>query len=278
MPEFINCPRCGARNFADDQSCSVCGIEFTPIKAELDPKPAPIPWIALLVVGVVIILISIVLDATLFHKKYNHSTHYVSNRNSPSRDTSRVKYSIDEVEKRPPYCVINVRLKNKISTERLEALSEKLKNDPHCDADKIRIFYRLLGTELGNGVWARVDYDSAFSLQFLSLSLEQEEYAETHKGNLNIIGAWEDNTSGASGAAVRIRKNSDGKLIMEYYQIVNPDSEDPMPTELKEVHSNGKTFFKSIEPDNTGEYYSIQSNGDLAWHDKKGDSMVLKKL
>jgi hypothetical protein len=279
MPDFINCPKCGTRNFADDKACGVCGAEFVHGTIQNDAKPAPIPWTGILMVGLIALVILIVVKANLAPSPSNKNSVTISKGSiddSPV-DNSPVNYYIENVENKPTYCLINVRVKNKISKQRLESLSEEIKNGQDCNSDRVRIFYILPETKKDNGAWVRVDYNPAFSMEFLAPSLEEENYARAHKGKLKIIGAWIDNNSGEPGIAQRIRYNSDGKLIMEYYEISEPDHESSLASELRKVVKSGKTIFKVVDS-NTDDHYVLQPNGNLACYDNQGLIMILKKL
>lgn len=278
MADFINCPKCGTRNFKDDKVCGICGTELNTNPSEDDGKSASIPWTGLVVVGLIAAVIFILVKANQKQdnpQKKEGPVEMVTST-SPPEDNSPVSYFIEEVQNKPDFCVISVRLQHKISKERLHSLSDEIKYDQNCRQGKYVIFYILPETKKGNGAWARVDYNPSFSLEYLAPSLEEEIYARDHKSKFKIIGAWVDNNSGQQGMAQRIRYNSEGKLVMEDYEISDPDRES-IGTELKKIIKNGKIIFKVVDSD-TGDYYVLQPNGDLAGYDNQGLVVVLKKL
>ena len=255
MSDFINCPKCGTRNFKGDKICRGCEEELVyDLKDEL--KSSKTLWTRILVFGLIAFVIFVLIKFNLLHNSTSKNQAILINdsRGDLGEHTSKVNYVVENVDNKPNYCLINIRLPNKISDETLRSLSFKIKQEQKCNSDKIRLFYSLPETPTKNGAWVRVDFDPTFSLHYLGLSLEEENYAKAHKSKFRIIGAWVDNNSGQPGIAQRIRYNSDGMLIMEYYEISLPDKEAKIATELRKLLKEVRLFLLiliQIIPENT---------------------------
>jgi hypothetical protein len=209
-------------------------------------KSVFVPLNSLLVLDIVVCLAIALSSCNLSGDSPNNNTPAETEQNSiiSSDDSTQVSYTIERTEKRPAYCLIYIRLQKKISQSRLQSLSDEVKYDQNCNSDKVRIFYLLPETDIGNGAWAKVDYSPSFSLQYLGLSLKEENEAKAQKSKFKILGAWIDNNSGQPGIAQRIRYDSKGRLIMEYYEISDPDREAVMNSELRKRYKEAKRYLK----------------------------------
>jgi hypothetical protein len=165
---------------------------------------------------------------------------------------------------------IDVRLKRKISQEALEMIANNLywENDGPS-YERVFIAYYLPKMEVGAGAWATSHFTPFLEVKILGFT-EEEELAlldEENDSPLEIIGKWKDL---AWPAVITIYRER-GVLFMDLE--FGKESMFKGANIKKEMISEaimGQTRFREKDGNPHGEYYAIDSKGDLSMYDSEG--------
>ncbi len=169
---------------------------------------------------------------------------------------------------------LDIRLNRKVSEDVLQAIAMKLKNSDPKTYDQTFIGYYLPDMQVNAGSWATTHFNPNLEVRILGLTAEQEEALKQQPADPSreIIGSWLDERS-FGGSRITIFQK-DGSLFMENkYKDGSAGT-----TEIVETRSpNGRRF--DYKPDRgNGEYYLINSNGELQQLDQEGAFMTAKKV
>jgi hypothetical protein len=170
---------------------------------------------------------------------------------------------------------VSVRLNEKCSESHLITLALQVKNRINAVSDKGVVFFFLPDMKLNNGAWAAVDFEPNINVRIIGQSLEVEK--EVTKGVETIkdyYGLWVDDNS-KEDLIIRIRKDRTLGYVFEYIT-VDDQSPSELPIELSKVKFNGKVAFK--DKDHPGQYFIVESNGDLSVYDNAGFVVRYRRL
>jgi len=169
---------------------------------------------------------------------------------------------------------LDIRLNRKVSEDVLKAIGMKLKNSDPKTYDRTLIGYYLPDMKINAGYWATTHFNPNLEVRILGLTAEQEKALKQQPADPSrqIIGSWLDQRPFGGSRITIFRK--DDKLFME-----NKYKDGSAGTaKLVETRSqNGRRF--DYKPDRgNGEYYLINSKGELQQLDQDGPFMTAKKV
>ncbi|QDV68009.1 hypothetical protein Poly24_17150 [Rosistilla carotiformis] len=169
---------------------------------------------------------------------------------------------------------LDIRLNRKVSEDVLQAIAIDLKNFDSKTYDRTFIGYYLPEMQVNAGYWATTHFNPDLEVRILGLTAEQEENLKQQPDDSTreIIGSWLDQRPLGNGRITIFQK--DGSLFMENkYKDGSAGT-----TDIVETRSpNGRRF--DYKPDRgNGEYYLINSKGELQQLDQEGPFMTAKKV
>lgn len=169
---------------------------------------------------------------------------------------------------------LTIRLNRKVSEGVLKSIAMKLKNSDPKTYERTFIGYYLPDMKVNAGCWATTHFNPKLEVRILGLTAKQEEALrqQTADPSREIIGVWLDERPFGGGRITIFRK--DGGLFME-----NTFKDGSAGTvQLVETRSqSGRRF--DYKPDRqNGEYYLINTKGELQELDQDGPFMTAKKV
>lgn len=158
---------------------------------------------------------------------------------------------------------IDIRLNKKVDEVTLKIIAEELKGE-RSEIQNLWIFYYLPDMTVGSGAWATSHYSPELKIQILgSTESEDEQTSKTDNINGEVLGKWRSEKS-LMGATLILYKNESGKLVMR----VNWKTGNPSEEKIAKSTSNGLVRYD--DGNEHGEYYIIESNGNLGMYGKDG--------
>lgn len=191
-------------------------------------------------------------------------------------DPRVTRYEVLEINPNNKFkAIVQVRIFEKLSNEEISLLAHEVKDKYALIADKIHIFLLLPEMMVGNGAWAVADFDPNYSLTILGQSLQDDKIIESNSSNLDeYLGLWTDDQV-KGDLAYGMRKDKKLGLVIEIISVSDPGPS-ALAEPLKKTKWKGKT--KYIKRDNEfGEYYLLESNGNLSIYDVQGYIATYKK-
>ncbi len=178
-----------------------------------------------------------------------------------------IKYEIIKKECVLPFKrALDIRIQNRITDQQLRELALKIKETLSLEekkAAKIFIAYWLPGMILNAGSWARTDFTPSLEVQIFGITKEQEKVFKPQPADYEgkVIGQWLHNQ--LQMKCVFLEKK-DGLFMQSTYS-------DGSKGENKLIKKKVKGGIRYYEKDNdSGEYYMINSNGNLEAYDTDG--------
>jgi hypothetical protein len=167
-------------------------------------------------------------------------------------------------------CSIDVQLSERVSEDFLRQFALKLKKLEPIEYDRMFISYSLSG-ESG---WATSHFNPDLEVKILGTTIEQKSKlkADIDKHEGEIIGKWIDNTYG-SGTYVFFKIKN--KIIMHW---TFKTGETHQEKEMIQKQQSGKIRFEEKGGNDLGEYYLIESNGQLAFYDNLGFGFSMRPI
>jgi uncharacterized membrane protein YvbJ len=274
--KFINCPKCGTRNFADDTVCGVCKTKLNSSvnlpQTSVDNK-APQKtnyFVLILIFGGLIALYY-----NIFHKE-KETASPDTQMSSTNYQTVLPEYTLlkSELNNKRAFNVA-VRIDTKISDYQLKSLAQKIKSDINAVSEKGVVFFLLPEMEIDNGAWAAVDFYPELKVRIIGQSITDEQKVKSGLEHItDYVGLWLDN--GTEGdVIIRIRKDKLEGYVFEYISPSDPKPSN-LATPLIKTKKNGKTIFKDTE--HPEQFFLLENNGDLSVYDNYGFVATYKKL
>lgn len=191
------------------------------------------------------------------------------------------------VAEKIPYSIINdklyknakrsvdVRLENRITKNQLTSLAHKINNLNKNSYKRTFILYYLSGMKVDAGAWASTHFNPNLEVKILGATLEQAKKL-TKPVALNntqtLIGNY-FHDRGDLSCRISIF-NEKGKIFKR--DTYNDGSQGTQ--ELKESRSNRGLRLDELKKNDFGEFYVINSNGNLEFWDAQGLIETLKKI
>jgi len=156
-----------------------------------------------------------------------------------------------------------VEISKKITIGQIATLADKFYSSKPKQR-RFYIAYLLPGMKKNAGAWAVSNFDTELEIDIIGSTENQDvKTSETSDINGTILGKWRSEKS-LSGAALILYKNSENKLVM---RITFKDG-GKLESEIKKSEQNGKTRYS--DDNKHGEYYILESNGNLGMYGNDG--------
>ena len=160
-----------------------------------------------------------------------------------------------------------IRLSNsKLSEREIERLALELKSQLDRSYERIFITYYLPNEKIGAGAWATSHFDPNLKINILGITASDiEKLLESSKENNSeeIIGKWIAGGHGSTYFLILFKK--DGKL----FKAMRDDDEN-IEEEMIIKKVVGQERYIEKENNQFGEYYYINSKGELEVYDEQG--------
>lgn len=158
---------------------------------------------------------------------------------------------------------IEVRLNKKVDESILKEIAFEIR-ESRTQYEKLWIFYLLPDMNSGSSAWATTHFTPDLKIDILGSTEAQEKVtAQTTDIDGEIIGKWRSEKSLMGGSLI-LYKDTVGQLMM---RLAFKDGTF-MTSEIKEEKENNKV---SYQDDNShGEFYVLESNGNLGMYGKEG--------
>ncbi|WPD24353.1 MAG: hypothetical protein SD837_07270 [Candidatus Electrothrix scaldis] len=163
-------------------------------------------------------------------------------------------------------CLISIRLERKVTEDSLRNLALKLKKDEPTTYDLLFIFYLLPDMEMGQGAWAITHFKPNLEVKILGMTIEEEDKLLAKKTSQygKVIKEWFD--EGIAGGIYALVKR-DGKFVM----VTNFKDGSVLEEEmLIQKTRSGGIRLDNVEGNNFGEYYMIETDGNLGFYGNNG--------
>ena len=165
---------------------------------------------------------------------------------------------------------LNIRLNKKTSELTLIAIAKELKSD-RKKYDKLWIFYHLPDMKVGSGCWATTHYTPKLEVKILGTTEKEDKKAEKVHVTGEILNKWKNNMMMMESTIYLVKE--DDKLIMKSVYKKDGSQVEEM------VKENNKNKHTRYDYENKhGEYYQLESNGDLGMYDKQGKFNTCKSI
>ena len=157
---------------------------------------------------------------------------------------------------------IEVKLNKKIDEKTLNEIALEIRKDRE-QLDELWIFYHIPDMTSGMA-WATTHFTPELEVEIIgSTEADDQETSKTNDINGEILGKWRSEKS-LMGATLILFKNPEGKLLMR----VTFKDGSSMDSEVVESTQEGKTIYK--DDNDHGEYYILESNGNLGMYGNDG--------
>lgn len=168
---------------------------------------------------------------------------------------------------------LDIRLNRKVSKDVLTAIAVKLKNAGPNTYNRTFIGFYLPDMQVNQGYWATTHFTPNLDVRILGLTAEQEQALKQQTTNplREIVGTWLDERPFGAGRITIFRK--DGLFMENKYK----DGSAGISKLIETISQDGRRF--DYNPDRgNGEYYLINSKGELQQLDSDGPFMTAKNI
>lgn len=169
---------------------------------------------------------------------------------------------------------LDVRLNKKVSEETLRAIALKLKSQDPRSYERTFICYYLPEMKVGAGAWATTHFNPDLEVRIQGLTAEQEEALKRQPADPSreVIGSWLDESPFIGSRITIFRQN--GRLFMENAYKDGSSGK----KEIVERLSGKDRRFQGKEGSSVGEFYLIDSQGNLQMWDEEGIISTARKI
>ena len=163
-------------------------------------------------------------------------------------------------------CSIDIRLEKKISKEALKQLALDLRDAESKQYDRMFILYYLPNMPPGAGAWATSHFNPNLEIKILGTTIEEEKALLVNSSNYSgeIIGKWLDEAPYVGATYTLYKKDS--KILMSCKFKDGSSSE----KEMIQKSQSGRLRFEERRGNSFGEYYLVDSTGNLDVYDTQG--------
>ncbi len=158
---------------------------------------------------------------------------------------------------------LEIKLNKKVDESVLKEIALEIRED-RTKYDKLWIFYYIPNYKNGSA-WATTHFTPNLEINIMGSSeIQDQKTTKTDNINGEILGKWRSEASLMGATLVLYKKDTTNKLMMQ----INFKDGGVIDSEIKKSEINGITKY---EDDNThGEYYILESNGNLGLYGKDG--------
>ena len=173
-------------------------------------------------------------------------------------------------------CSLDVRLSQKVSKDTLRVLAIRLRDAQPRRYERMFICYYLPGMTAGTGAWATSHFNPDLKVHILGLTAEEEQKlkltAQSGNKSSQTIGIWLDETPYIAGKTT-IRREKDTIVMVQEFKDGRSQK-----LEMVESRKSGLRKYKQKGEDQFGEYYIIDSSGNLKVYDREGLIKTLRPI
>ena len=165
-------------------------------------------------------------------------------------------------------------MNRRVSEGTLSAIAIKLKNSDPNKYDRTFISYLLPGMRINAGCWATTHFNPNMKVKILGFTVDRIELLRQRPADPSreVIGCWIAESPNYSRQLTIFRKDS-----KPFLETVHSDGSSGIEELVETQSPNGRRF--DYNPDRgNGEYYLINSNGELQELDGDGPFMTAKKF
>ena len=165
-------------------------------------------------------------------------------------------------------------LNRKVTEDVLRSIALQLKSQDPKEYERTFITYYLLDMKLGAGAWATTHFNPDLDIRILGLTAEQEKNPlnEAADSSREVVGTWLDESPVVGSKITIYRQN--GKLYMEQIFGNGSSSKKEM---VKKASSRGQRF-EGKSSSSSGDYYLINTQGNLEMRDREGLIATAKRI
>lgn len=168
---------------------------------------------------------------------------------------------------------IYVRLDKEVSKDILQKMAFEIKAD-NKGFDKLWIFYFLPEMNTSSGAWAISHFKPDLELEIIGASKAASDEMNNRKVTGEILDTWIDNDPIAPNTKYLVKENN--KLFMKsVYAKTKYANATDLVEELTKITFRG--LIRYDYPNNHGEYYLIEKNGNLGQYSSDGKFREVKK-
>lgn len=192
--------------------------------------------------------------------------------NSEQVSSEKIEFKIRSDEKKPDIKrVVEVDLRERITEQQIKDIANEIKSN-----DKTlyqRTFVMFFIPEVVGSAWASATFDPDLNVKIFGSSKADHEMLDAKKVDVegNFLGQWKANW-GFEYQIIFEDKN--GKI---FKHLIFPDSEQS-PEEMTLINIDGKKAYQDESGKDHGEYYVINSNGNLEFWSENGNYYTAPKL
>ena len=161
---------------------------------------------------------------------------------------------------------IEIRLEQKVSKDYLQKFALKLQQKEPRQYERMFITYYLPGMTPGSGAWATSHFNPNLEVKILGTTIEEEKALKSDSGGASgeIIGEWIDE-SPYVGAKYTFLRRSDKIFMIRKFKDGSGSE-----TEMVQKKHSRRLRFEEKRGNDFGEYYLIESNGNMGIYDNDG--------
>ena len=161
-----------------------------------------------------------------------------------------------------------IRVQEQLTEDQLREVAQQIKKDNNS-YERLFIFYLLPDMEMGSGAWAISHFNPNLEIVIMGATKEQEEQLKNEiTDSEDIIGKWFCGYAGLEHSIIFEKKED--KIIAKLKFKDRSSME-----EILIKKPNGRFDIKGNE---NGEYYILNSSGDLELWDTQGKFTTAKKI
>ena len=161
---------------------------------------------------------------------------------------------------------VSIRLEKKVSRDFLHQLAFKLRESEPRKYDRMFIAYYLPGMTPGSGAWATSHFNPNLEVKILGTTIEEEKALKNDsKGSSGeFIGEWIDESPYVGAKYTFLRRNDKILMIRKFKDGSGSEKE------MVQKKQSGRLRFEEKGGNDFGEYYLIDSNGNMGIYDNAG--------
>ena len=169
---------------------------------------------------------------------------------------------------------VEIELSKKVSEQYLRSLALQIQKKAPQEFERIFILYYLPGMTPGAGAWATSHFNPNLEVKILGLTIGEEEVLKSQPNNVsnNVIGEWIDETPYIAGKYTFLKRN--GKILM----VIKFKDGSTLEREMLQFERSGNLAYREQGDNDFGEYYVIESNGNLSAYDNEGFRTIMSQV
>lgn len=187
-----------------------------------------------------------------------------------------VNYKITKDEKRPNIKrSVEIVLPHKINEEELEKIAQFVEASDSDSYQRTFIGYFISGNDSSSGYWATTHFNPNLEVRILGLSMEKEAVLEQQAAASSpddMLGTWKDDRPYV-GARMELYQTDSALMLKSTYSDGSSNN-----VEMKSSEGKGGLRIEDKEGNDFGEYFVLNSAGDLEFWSSDGNYYTAKQI